>query len=44
LRKLISKDANVPEKYIAIQEWFKCSYPMPYFTAVFDEEISDFFS
>ncbi|KXG76933.1 FAD-binding protein [Thermotalea metallivorans] len=44
VRKIISKDVNVPEKYIAIQEWFKCSYPMPYFTAVFDEEISDFYS
>lgn len=44
LRKFISKEANVPEKYIAIQEWFKYSSPMPYFTAVFDEEISDFYS
>ncbi len=44
LRKFISKDVNIPEKYISIQEWFKCSYPMPYFTAIFDEEISDFYS
>ncbi|NLO90334.1 MAG: FAD-binding protein [Clostridia bacterium] len=44
LRRLISKDVNVPEKYIAIQEWFECSYPMPYYTAVFDEEITDFYS
>ena len=44
LRKFISKDVNLPEKYIAIQEGFKCSYPMPYYTAVFDEEISDFYS
>lgn len=44
LRKLIGKDKNTPEEYIAIQEWFKCSYQMPYYTAVFDEEISDFYS
>jgi flavin-dependent dehydrogenase len=44
LRKYIGNDVNIPEKYISIQEWYKCSYPMPYFTAVFDEEISDFYS
>lgn len=44
LRRFISKDINNPEKYIAIQEWFECPYPMPYFTAIFDEEISDFYS
>ncbi|HHY81985.1 MAG TPA: FAD-binding protein [Clostridiales bacterium] len=44
LRKMIGKETNLPVMYIAIQEWFKCSHPMPYFTAVFDEEISDFYS
>ncbi len=44
VRKLIGKDINSPEKYISIQEWFECPYPMPYFTAIFDEEISDFYS
>lgn len=44
LRKSISKDINIPEKYISIQEWFECPYPIPYFTAIFDEEISDFYS
>ena len=44
IRRFLSKDLNYPEKYIAIQEWFECSYPMPYFTAIFDEEISDFYS
>lgn len=44
LRKLIGKDIIIPEKYIAIQEWFECSYSVPYFTAIFDEEISDFYS
>lgn len=44
LRRSISRDINIPEKYISIQEWFECSYEIPYFTAIFDEEISDFYS
>ncbi|MEL7603003.1 MAG: FAD-binding protein [Bacillota bacterium] len=44
LRKLIGKDRNVPETYISIQEWFTYPCHIPYFTAIFDEEISDFYS
>jgi len=44
VRRSISNDVNEPETYISIQEWFQCSCPMPYFTAIFDEEISDFYS
>lgn len=44
IRNFISKDINAPEKYIAIQERFECPYSRPYFTAIFDEEISDFYS
>ncbi|MBS4538998.1 FAD-binding protein [Clostridium sp. D2Q-11] len=44
LRKSMSKDINIPQRYISIQEWFECSSSMPYFTAIFDEEISDFYS
>ena len=44
LRNSISKDISNPEKYISIQEWFECPHPTPYFTAIFDEEISDFYS
>jgi len=44
LRKSISKDRNIPEKYISIQEWFECPDQLPYFTAIFDEEISDYYS
>lgn len=44
VRKYISKDIINPKRYIAIQEWFKSPYSMPYFTAIFDEEISDFYS
>lgn len=44
VRNCISKDINIPERYISIQEWFECPYKIPYFTAIFDEEISDFYS
>lgn len=44
VRRSLSKDVNIPKTYISIQEWFECPYPMPYFTAIFDEEVSDFYS
>lgn len=44
IRRMICKDGNVPETYISIQEWFESSKNIPYFTAIFDEEISDFYS
>ncbi|MBM7614523.1 FAD-binding protein [Alkaliphilus hydrothermalis] len=47
IRKSISiyrNTLNTPEKYVSIQEWFECSERMPYFTAIFDEEVSDFYS
>ncbi|SHO48370.1 FAD-binding protein [Anaerocolumna xylanovorans] len=44
VRTLIGKNIAVPEKYIAVQEWFECPYEIPYYTAIFDEEISDFYS
>jgi geranylgeranyl reductase len=44
VRNFITNDINSPEKYIAIQEWFQCPAKTPYFTAIFDEEISDFYS
>lgn len=44
VRRMLFGEKNAPEKYIAIQEWFACESPMPYFTAIFDEEVSDFYS
>ena len=43
IRNSLGKIA-VPDTYIAIQEWYKCSSSIPYYTAIFDEEISDFYS
>lgn len=44
VRKIIDPKGKTPVKYIAIQEWYECEKPMPYYTAIFDEEISDFYS
>ncbi len=44
IRKSINGNQIEPVKYIAIQEWFACSNPTPYFTAIFDEVITDFYS
>lgn len=44
IRNSIDEDINALDKYIAIQEWYESTDNMPYFTAVFDEEISDFYS
>ncbi|UWG98439.1 FAD-binding protein [Dehalobacter sp. DCM] len=39
-----SADVSIPEKYIAIQECYESKDQMPYFTAIFDEEITDFYA
>ncbi len=44
VRKLVDKGANTPEKYLSLQEWIACTDVIPYFTAIFDEEITDFYS
>lgn len=44
LRRLIYGNENTPKTYISIQEWFECTTPSSYYTAIFDEQISDFYS
>ncbi len=44
VRKHICGDTNTPKTYIAIQERFECADYIPYFTAIFDEQITDFYS
>lgn len=34
----------IPKSYIAVQEWFNVERNQPYFSAVFDSHISDFYS
>ncbi|WP_105615869.1 FAD-binding protein [Vallitalea okinawensis] len=33
-----------PEVYASIEEWFKVSQTTPYFTTIFDREVTDFYS
>lgn len=35
---------TMPQRYIAIQEWFDLPEPPPYFSAIFDSDITDFYS
>lgn len=44
VRKLFNNHKEKPDTYVSIQEWFKCESISPYYTAIFDEEISDFYS
>ncbi len=37
-------DIPSPKRYIAIQEWFQVPEELPYLSAVFDEEITDFYA
>ncbi|HDP81064.1 MAG TPA: FAD-binding protein [Spirochaetes bacterium] len=32
-----------PQTYIAVQQWFRADHPLPYFSAFFDPEITDFY-
>ncbi|MGM0688784.1 MAG: FAD-binding protein [Bacillota bacterium] len=42
-RQLFPYSAN-PHRYLAIQEWFLTSDVMPYFSAIFEPSITDFYS
>lgn len=44
IRRAIGNDIHSPATYISIQEWFECPQQIPYFTAIFDEQVSDFYS
>ena len=42
-RQLFPSAAN-PPSYLAIQEWFSATEVMPYFSAIFEPDITDFYS
>lgn len=44
IRRLAFPYAKMPKKYISIQEWFEIQEDMPYYGAIFDDEITDFYS
>lgn len=41
-QQLIPNHLN-PKKYIAIQEWVNVGYRLPYFSSIFDPEITDYY-
>jgi len=43
VRKQASPTGRSPRKYIGIQEWFEVDASLPYFSALFDPEITDFY-
>ncbi|MCK4667874.1 FAD-binding protein [Candidatus Dependentiae bacterium] len=44
VRKLYFSKFKSPKKYISIQEWYKVKKAHPYFSAIFDPEVTDFYS
>jgi len=44
IRKTCFPEIASPRKYIAIQEWFEVPEELPYLSAVFDDEITDFYA
>jgi flavin-dependent dehydrogenase len=43
VRKLAFPDSPIPARYISIQEWFAADGDLPYFSAMFDPDITDFY-
>lgn len=44
VRGKISLDSPNPKTYISIQEYYKMGNSLPYFSAIFDSDITDFYS
>lgn len=44
IRKQFFSNQIMPKSYVSIQEWFKTEQVQPFFSAIFDSEVSDFYS
>lgn len=44
VRRTSFSGQNYPKKYVAIQEWFESSQNVNYYGAIFDSQITDFYS
>lgn len=44
VRRQISQDKEAPEKYLAIQEWYETQEELPFYGAIFNSAITDFYS
>jgi flavin-dependent dehydrogenase len=43
VRKQAAPDHPFPEKYIGVQEWVEADSKLPYFSTIFDPEITDYY-
>lgn len=44
VRKNLFPDKKMPDNYVAIQEWFETETQLPWYGAIFDSTITDFYS
>ncbi len=44
LRKQLFHEKIKPKKYISLQKWYPLSKEMPYYTGIFDSEVTDYYS
>lgn len=44
IRKLLTNSSTYDSIYVSVQEWYEIDKPLPYFSAIFDSNISDFYS
>jgi flavin-dependent dehydrogenase len=43
VRRLLPGESGQPQAYLAVQEWLECDASQPYFSALFDPEITDYY-
>lgn len=44
VKKNLFSEKRTPKEYVAIQEWFEAEKQVPYYSAIFDKTITDFYS
>ncbi len=44
IRKQLFNHDACPKIYVSIQEWYETKYSMPFFTSIFDNAVTDFYS
>ncbi len=44
LRKQLFSEKIKPRKYVSLQKWYPVSREMPYYTGIFDSEVTDYYS
>src|SRR5690606_13603698 len=44
VRRLLFPHHPAPRRYLALQEWIRAGEPLPYFSAIFDPAVTDFYA